>query len=33
MPVMGILLGSLYVVIMVGVFYCEEDEDNVVIDD
>jgi hypothetical protein len=28
MPVMGILLGSLYVVIMVGVFYCEEDEDE-----
>lgn len=33
MPVMGILLGSLYVVIMAAVFYCQEDEDNSVVDD
>ena len=28
MPIFGILMGSLYLVVMAGVFYCEEEEEE-----
>jgi len=28
MPIFGILIGSLYLVVMAGVFYCEEEEEE-----